>query len=275
MIILAIITKITVQKNKSDRYNIFMDDGTGEKYAFSVDEDVLIKFQLKKGIELDPFALTEISYQDDIRKAYNLAVQFLARRIRSEHEVREYLLKKEIDEPIIQEAIHKLYEYQFLNDEEYAKAYVRTTMNTTDKGSVLTKRELKDKGISESNIRIALKEYDFEHEYEKAKILSEKFCQKNNKDSLRMIQQKLEQLLMRKGYQTEIITRVLNEYKVENDEAVNLQAIRIQGEKALRKFSKYSGYEFQQKMKQALFRKGFSLDMIEEYLQEVKANHES
>ncbi|WP_075980246.1 recombination regulator RecX [Bacillus massilinigeriensis] len=272
---MAIITKITVQKNKSDRYNIFMDDGTGEKYAFSVDEDVLIKFQLKKGIELDPFALTEISYQDDIRKAYNLAVQFLARRIRSEHEVREYLLKKEIDEPIIQEAIHKLYEYQFLNDEEYAKAYVRTTMNTTDKGSVLTKRELKDKGISESNIRIALKEYDFEHEYEKAKILSEKFCQKNNKDSLRMIQQKLEQLLMRKGYQTEIITRVLNEYKVENDEAVNLQAIRIQGEKALRKFSKYSGYEFQQKMKQALFRKGFSLDMIEEYLQEVKANHES
>ena len=43
------ITKITTQTKRTDRYNIFID----EKYSFSVDEDVLLKFQLKKGKEID------------------------------------------------------------------------------------------------------------------------------------------------------------------------------------------------------------------------------
>lgn len=49
---MPVITKITAQKKLKDRYNIFTDAGDGEKYAFSVDEDVLIKHQLKKGWNL-------------------------------------------------------------------------------------------------------------------------------------------------------------------------------------------------------------------------------
>jgi regulatory protein len=41
---MAVITKITVQKKQPDRYNIFTDDGNGERYALSVDEAVLIKY---------------------------------------------------------------------------------------------------------------------------------------------------------------------------------------------------------------------------------------
>lgn len=58
------ITKITTQKKRKDRYNIFVD----EKYAFSVDEEVLLKFQLKKGMELDDLLLAEIQFHDEIQK---------------------------------------------------------------------------------------------------------------------------------------------------------------------------------------------------------------
>ena len=78
---MPIITKITAQQKCQDRYNIFMDFGKGEEYAFSVDEDVLIKFQLKKGLELDDFSLMEIHYHDDIRKAYNVAIIYLSKMI--------------------------------------------------------------------------------------------------------------------------------------------------------------------------------------------------
>ena len=54
------ITKITTQKKRTDRYNIFLD----EKYAFSVDEAVLLKFQLQKGKEIDSFVLSQIQFQD-------------------------------------------------------------------------------------------------------------------------------------------------------------------------------------------------------------------
>jgi regulatory protein len=49
-----------------------------------------------------------------------------------------------------------------------------------------------------------------------------------------------------------------------------MEAIRYQGDKIQRKYSKFSGFEFEQKMKQALYQKGFSFDLIEKYLQEIE-----
>src|SRR4051812_12758228 len=141
---MATITKITTQQKNQDRFNIFMDygKGKGEEFAFSVDSDVLIKFQLKKGMELDDFSFMEIQYQDDIRKAYNKAIHYLSRRMRSEKEIRDYLFSKEIEEPVINEIIHKLSALKYINDEEFALAYVRTQANTTDKGPTIIKMEL-------------------------------------------------------------------------------------------------------------------------------------
>jgi len=270
-----IITKITVQQKQKDRYNIFVDNGDGEKYGFSVDEDVLIKYQLKKGQNLDDFAVSEIFYQDDIRKAYSQAVQYLAARMRSEHEVRQHLQKKELDEHIINEVIHKLYQYQFLNDHEFAVAFVRTQMNTTDKGTIVIGQELKEKGIKDEIIETSLLEYPYEAQFEKCFNLSKKFVEKNKKESAKFLKQKLEQMLMRKGYPFDIIQETIRDIEFDKGEDVELEALRKQGDKLLGKYSRYSGYEFTQKMKQALYRKGFPMDLIDQYLAEHQGNDES
>lgn len=267
---MAVITKITTQQKNQDRFNIFMDYGKGEEYAFSVDSDVLIKFQLKKGMEIDDFSFIEIQYQDTIRKAYNLAINYLARRMRSEKEIRDYLTQKEVDEPIVNEVIHKLFAFKYINDEEYALSYVRTQMNTTDKGPDLIRIELKEKGMTEGNIHLALAEYPIEVQVEKAIKLSEKVFKKSSKDSQRILKQKVEQLLLRKGYPFDVIQIALNEAEIEKEPDDEMEAIQYQGEKAHRKYCKYSGYEYEQKMKQALFRKGFSMDTIESYLSEIE-----
>ncbi len=265
---MAIITKITTQQKNQERYNIFIDSGNGEEYAFSVDSDVLIKFQLKKGMELDDFSLLEIQYQDDIRKAYNTAVHYLARRIRSEKEIRDYLNRKDIDAPIINEVIHKLTVQQYINDLEFALAYVRTQANTTDKGPDLIRRELKEKGIAEERVIQALTEFPLEQQIEMAAKLGEKFFHKQSKDSLKIQKQKLEQLLLRKGYSFEVIQIVLQETVSEKDDDEELEAIRYQGEKLHRKYAQYTGFEYEQKMKQALYRKGFSIALIEKFISE-------
>ncbi|QCJ41555.1 recombination regulator RecX [Bacillus sp. S3] len=265
---MAIITKITTQQKNQDRFNVFMDYGKGEEYAFSIDSDVLIKYQLKKGMELDDFSFLEIQYQDDIRKAYNLAVNYLARRMRSEKEINDYLLKKEMDEPIIKEVIHKLTAQKYINDEEFAIAYVRTQVNTTDKGPSVIKMELKEKGIKESTLLQVLEEFPLNQQIEKATKIAEKFFQKNTKESSKIQKQKLENVLMRKGYSFEVIAIAVNETEVSKEADEEMDAIRFQGEKAHRKLSKFNGYEYRQKMKQALYRKGFSIDLIERFLAE-------
>jgi regulatory protein len=265
---MAIITKITTQKKNTDRFNVFMDYGKGEEFAFSVDSDVLIKFQLKKGMELDDFSFLEIQYQDDIRKAYNQAINYLARRMRSEREIRDYLSKKETDEPVIDEVIHKLTAQRYINDEEFALAYVRTQANTTDKGPDVIKLELKEKGIAEGFWIQALGEFPLEQQIEKAVKISVKFLQKSGKESLKIQKQKLEHMLLRKGYSFEVIHIALDETEVDKADDEEMEAIRFQGEKADRKFSHYSGFEYKQKMKQTLYRKGFSMELIEKFLTE-------
>lgn len=270
---MPIISKISIQKHNKDRYSIFTDSGRGEEYAFSVDEDVLIKYQLKKGMELDDLAVMEMLFQDDIRKAFNTAINYLAHRMRSEAEVRDYLKKKEVAEPVIKEAIHKLYDLKFLNDEEFALAYVRTQINTTDKGAGVIKLELKEKGIAPAIITNVVDEVSFDDQLEKAIKLSEKYAQKNKKDSSRILKQKIEQMLQRKGYAFPIIRAALEQTEVEKEDDGEMDALRYQGEKLHNKYVKLPPREYRQKMKMALYRKGFPMELIDEFIAE-KENEE-
>lgn len=265
---MPVITKISVQKHNKDRYSIFTDSGRGEEYAFSVDEDVLIKYNLKKEMELDDFSVTEMLFQDDIRKAYNTGINYLAHRMRSEAEVREHLKKKEVADAVIKEAIHKLYEFQFLDDEEFAKAFVRTQLNTTDKGAQVIKLELKEKGISPGIIEKVIEDVSFDDQLEKAIKLCEKYAQKNKKDSSRILKQKIEQMLKRKGYSFPIIRAALDETEVEKEADAEMDALRVQGEKLHNKYSKLPEREYRQKLKMALYRKGFPMDLIDEFIME-------
>lgn len=77
------ITKITTQKNTIGRYNIFIDDGKGEKFGFGLDEDILISSGIAKGQELSDEALQTIIEKDTAHKCFTLALQYLSYRMRS------------------------------------------------------------------------------------------------------------------------------------------------------------------------------------------------
>lgn len=61
------ITKISAQKNNTERVNVFLD----EKYAFSVDLDVLVQHDLKKGKELDEADIIDIQFGDAVKKDFS------------------------------------------------------------------------------------------------------------------------------------------------------------------------------------------------------------
>ncbi|MEF2096891.1 recombination regulator RecX [Bacillus sp. CFBP9009] len=256
------ITKITTQKKRKDRYNIFVD----EKYAFSVDEEVLLKFHLKKGMELDDLLLAEIQFHDEIQKAFTDALNYLSYRMRSESEIRLYLKKKETEEPIIKEAIHKLYSFNYLDDLEFAKAYVRTHVNGGNKGPTTLKLELKEKGVQEKLVVEALKEYPYDIQIEHARKLAGKAVKKEKNISERALRLKVEQTLLRKGFPRDVIYEALEDVTVEKDEDEQWDSLCHHAEKMQRRYKNHEGFEYEQKMKQALYRKGFPIELIERYL---------
>ncbi|WP_071458742.1 recombination regulator RecX [Bacillus massilinigeriensis] len=263
------IAKIAVQKHNKERYSIFIESAKGEEYAFSVDESTLIRYGLKKGMELSDLPLADIMFQEDVQKAYNHAVHYLSHRMRSEKEVREYLKKKEIADTVMDAAINKLYEFRFLDDREFALAYTRTQMNTTDKGPNTIRRELKEKGIEGEMSEEALAEFKKELQIEKAAKLGNKLAAKNMKDSTRVLKQKIELHLQRKGYPFNIIAIARKEIKIGKQED-EMSALTIQGEKLKRKYHKLEGFLLRQKIKQGLYQKGFPLDLIDRYIDEME-----
>ncbi|MFS1516148.1 recombination regulator RecX [Bacillus sp. SCS-151] len=272
MISLAFITKIVTQKKNSERYNVYLDRGKGEEYAFSVDQDVLIKYNLTKGKEIDELDVGEIQFADDVKKAHNVALRYLSYRIRSIKEIDDYLKKNEVPEQIIQEVVHKLQEANYVDDEKFALSYVQTQIKTSIKGPDKIKRELNEKGISAKYAEKAMNTYTTELQIQHAMKHAEKISKQSAKFSILNIKQKIEQTLVRKGFSWDIIQIVIEEIsQISGQEENNeLEALQHQANKINNRLKKYTGWEYEQKLKQALYRKGFSIELIEEFIQKNK-----
>ena len=259
------ITKITRQKNNQERYNIYLDD----EYAFAVDEGILIKFGLMKGKTLEPFDIDEINYEDEIAKAFSKALHFLSFQMRSEYEVKKKLLDAGYGEAVILEAIRKLESLGFLNDQTYSKALLETKKRTLKKGPRAIRQDLKKKGIDKALQDEVLETFTQEEQLEIAMQLAEKEVRAGSRKTPTQLKQKIQDVLMRKGYSFSIVSDVLERINLEREDGEWEALITSQGEKVWRKFAgKLAGTERNIKIKQALYQKGFPIEVINRFIEE-------
>lgn len=267
---MPVLTKITQQKRDSERYNLFID----EKYAFSVHESILVKFGLTKGMQLDDWVMDEITYEDEIEKAFNKALHFLSFRMRTEFEVKKKLLDLEFGEAVILEAIVKLRRLGFLDDEAFSEAFVRTQKNASSKGPKAIKQELHKKGVGKELQEQVLQAYPEEEQFAIAKKLAQKAATSNRAIPPAQLKQKIQNALARKGFSFGLIRDVLESIDFEREEDEWDAISRTVGEKAWRRYaSKFSGYDLRNRVKQAMYQKGIPLEQIERFIQK-KENEE-
>lgn len=269
---MPVITKIARQKNNNERYNLYLD----EKYAFSLDEAVLIKYQLSKGKVIEEFTLDEIVFDDEVRKAFNKAINFLSYRMRSEHEVKQKLLQNEFGEAVILEAIRKLYEFGFLNDESFTKALVATQKKNSKKGPAAIRQELKKKGIEKDLQEEVLAAYSEEEQLAIARTITEKLINQNQQKTPRQVKQKVQDALQRKGYNFSIVSQAIASFDLEKEQEEWEEIISAQGDKIWRKYvSKYTGYDLKNKVKTALYQKGFPSEQIDLFIEKKELEQQN
>lgn len=260
---MGVITKIAIQQKRVDRYNIEI----GGEYAFSADEAVLIEFNLKKGQTLTEEEIAAIQIRDGVQRGVNTAINFLSIRMRSEKEVRDYLRKKEIEPGSWDEIMERLQSMGYLNDEQFTDAYIKTQIQTTEKGPMLILRELKEKGIEDHVSTSLIEQFTEEEQIEKAAALFEKQLKKYKRDSAFLQQKKAEQHIMTKGYSAAIMKKAAN--AAEPDAEAEMEALMHQAEKAHRRYRAFEKREYRQKMKAALYRKGFDLSDIDRAIERL------
>lgn len=267
---MPVITKITQQKKDGERYNIFLD----EKYAFSVHETVLVKFGLSKGMTLEDWSIDEMVYDDEIRKAFNRALHYLGFRMRSEFEVKKKLLDTGYGEAIVLEAIVKLKNLGFLNDETFSEALLQTQKRSSSKGPRAIQQELQRKGIGKELQEKVLDTYSEDEQIKIATKLAEKAANSNSSIAPVQLKQKIQNALLRKGYSFDIIKQALDNIDFDREEDEWAGITESIGEKSWRRYStKFSGKNRNNRVKQAMYQKGIPFDRIDSFI-EKKENEE-
>ena len=148
------ITALRVQQRNKERVSIFLD----EEYAFSL--PLLEAASLRKEQILTPEDIARLQAIDERQQAYDRAIRFLGYRPRSIAEIRRKLREYEVDEVVIDEVIERLEGFGYINDEEFARFWVRNREDFRPRGAMALRAELREKGISNQIIELTLTDLD-------------------------------------------------------------------------------------------------------------------
>jgi len=264
---MVIISKISVHEKKRHYYSVTFLKDDGKTWELSVHEDVLVAKGLRKGMELTQEELAALEKMENENGAYQSALNYLGYRMRSEKEMYDYLIQKEFSGSIASRIISRLKKEHLLDDLSFAKAYVRTKMNTTGKGPLLIYKELLQKGIAEKYAKKALDEYPADLRYHNACRLAEKKLQSSGSHSYNEKVKRITAALIQKGFDRELVSSVIQDLpKEESDQ--EWEALIKQAEKAMRKVNGPDQRTKQYKLRMILYRKGFSIALIDKYINE-------
>ncbi|MNW23522.1 Regulatory protein RecX [compost metagenome] len=187
------------------------------QHILSVLEDVMIKYRMTKGATFTKADLEEIVLADEKQQAYIHALRTLARKPRTQMEITQRLLQKDIAPDIIEETLIRLGSEKLIDDELYARQWVQQRISQQYKGKLWVRQELQQKGIAKHTIAEALAEIEDDLELDSALAAGMKKWRQTRGD-MRDRRNKTYAYLLRRGFSSEIVRGVLKQI-LEHEEA--------------------------------------------------------
>lgn len=198
-----VITDIKSQKTK-DRVNIFTD---GKFFCGALAETVL-QFGLKVGDEISEEELDNLLISSESRYAFDKAIDYISRRLHSEKEIRSKLKLKGYRPVVINKAIEKLKEYNYISDENFASVLVQSSKNKSKREIEYT---LQQKGVSADLINKYISVISDDDELLSAETLAVKHMR--GKETNEKNLNNLYAYLSRKGFSGDVVKIVLYKFK--------------------------------------------------------------
>lgn len=188
-------------KSGKDKYSVYIDN----EFCCFLTSETIVKNSFKIGQFVEQNQIENAQFENEKITAFERAIKYLS-AIKSEKQVKDYLYSKGYGKIIVDFVVNKLKEYNYINDEAFARMYVQNYQ--MKKGKKLLQFELETKGISKDIIANLLQ--DFDDNLECMRSLSEKFLKNKPRDKKTAI--KLSNHLFSKGYTYDKINKILKEF---------------------------------------------------------------
>src|SRR5690554_1896796 len=187
------------------RYRIYI----GDSRRLTVDEDVLIKCGLTKGMAVDPDLLASILETEEWSRARKLALRYLAAKRRTSRELEQMLRRKGVSSAHIQSIVEEFQRFRYLDDRAFARDWVEERRRRKGYGAARIRQELEEKGVSEELIAEALGEVDEEDEYRLAMEVAERRVSRMRSHPWPVLERRLGRQLLNRGFSPTVVCEVL------------------------------------------------------------------
>ncbi|MBN1367324.1 MAG: RecX family transcriptional regulator [Dehalococcoidales bacterium] len=196
------ITELKQSKRSKKRVNVYIDG----RFSLSLNTEEVLRNKLKVGMELTAEKQAELTGNDIVGKATDIAVRYLGYRPRSESEIRTKLLSRGCSEEITDTVISKLKEQKLIDDIAFANFWKDNRDTFSPRSSWLTRLELKRKGVSDE---IADQVINSDSEYINAYEAAQTKARRLNTKDYAIFRQRLGEYLKRRGFGYEVINKTI------------------------------------------------------------------
>lgn len=194
---------------KNNNYNVYLSNGE----VITLNEKVITENELLLKKEIDNNLYKKLNKENEILSLCNMSVKYISIRLRSIKEIREYLIRKKQNEEYIEPAIERLIKAGYLDDERFAKAFIKDKLMFTNMGDYKIKKELEKLGVSPEIIENSITEIDDNLLEEKIKKIIDKNIKTNKKYSGAALKNKIYNHLITSGYSKSKVIEILNNYE--------------------------------------------------------------
>ena len=193
---------------KKNKYNVYLSNGE----VLNLQEQVITENELLLKKEMSQELYNKLVRDNKIYELMEMAVKYISIRLRSIKEVKDYLLKKGGSNNEVEDAVQKLIESGYLDDDRFTKAFIKDKLKFTTIGDYKIKMQLNKLGVSTSIIEDNMNKIDEHIIEEKIKKIIEKDKKTNKKYSGQIRKNKIYNHLLNQGYSQEKVITIINTY---------------------------------------------------------------
>ncbi len=249
------------KKVKRNEYLIELEDEAVILY-----DTIITKYELLLRKKISFEELQRIKKENEIYKNYDLALNYLGKKLRTRKEMEMFLQKQNISEEELSLIISQLEEKGYLNDSQYVDFFIQDKIKFSKDGPFKIKKELELRGIEDWVIENGLNAISKMIWTERIEQIVSKKIDANHHKSSVLLKNSTFQYLIRLGYPSEWL-----EFLEEKDFLVDEDVLQKEMEKLKKKLSrKYEGEQLYYQIKLKLYQKGFSKENIENILSNEK-----
>ena len=206
------VTRVSPQQATAERMNIYLDG----KYAFSLSVRALSEHPVSVGDALSSADIERLRNADEPDRATASALNLLTHRGRSERELRQRLRQKGYTASAIDETIRRVVDWGYLDDEQFAAAWVEQRSSGKPRSRRALAHELREKGVDRQIIETTIEEADIDELADARRLAADKWRKERGQDPAKR-RQRTAAFLARRGYGWDVAKPVIDELARDDD----------------------------------------------------------